>query len=87
MRDLDLSQYVEADRREVDPPIEVEAATWSLAARSTGESKSAGSDWEGFAVQTDRIDVYQVHHIDERVSAEEFWGTYDLHIRLSAVDA
>ena len=53
MRDLDLSQYVEADRREVDPPIEVEAATWSLAARSTGGSKSAGSDWEGFAVQTD----------------------------------
>jgi hypothetical protein len=29
MRDLDPSQYSEADRREVDPPIEVEAATWS----------------------------------------------------------
>ena len=28
-------------------------------------------------LQTDRIDVYQVHHIDERVSAEEFWGTYE----------
>jgi hypothetical protein len=27
MRDLDPSQYGEADRR--DPPIEVEAATWS----------------------------------------------------------
>jgi hypothetical protein len=29
MRDLDPSQYGEADRREVDPPIEVETATWS----------------------------------------------------------
>ena len=29
MQDLDPSQYGEADRREVDPPIEVEAATWS----------------------------------------------------------
>jgi hypothetical protein len=29
MRDLDPSQYAEADRREVDPPIEVEAAAWA----------------------------------------------------------
>jgi hypothetical protein len=29
MRDLDPSQYGEADRREVDPPIQVESATWS----------------------------------------------------------
>jgi hypothetical protein len=29
MRDFDSSQYAEADRREVNPPIEVEAATWS----------------------------------------------------------
>ena len=27
--DLDPSQYGEADRREVDPPVEVEAATWA----------------------------------------------------------
>jgi hypothetical protein len=26
---FDPSQYGEADRREVDPPIEVQAATWS----------------------------------------------------------
>jgi hypothetical protein len=26
---FDPSQYGEADRREVDPPIQVEAATWS----------------------------------------------------------
>jgi hypothetical protein len=29
MRDLDPSQYDEADRREVDPPLAVESATWS----------------------------------------------------------
>jgi hypothetical protein len=29
MRDLDPSQYEQADRREVNPPIPVEAATWS----------------------------------------------------------
>jgi hypothetical protein len=28
MRDLDPSQYDEANRREVDPPIEVQSATW-----------------------------------------------------------
>ena len=27
--DLDLSQYGEADRREVDPPVDVQVATWS----------------------------------------------------------
>jgi hypothetical protein len=29
MQDFDPSQYGEADRREVDPPVEVESATWS----------------------------------------------------------
>jgi hypothetical protein len=29
MRDLDPGQYSEADRREVDPPVQVEVATWS----------------------------------------------------------
>jgi hypothetical protein len=28
-KDLDPSQYEEADRREVDPPIQVELAMWS----------------------------------------------------------
>jgi hypothetical protein len=27
--DLDPGQYAKADRREVDPPLEVETATWS----------------------------------------------------------
>jgi hypothetical protein len=30
-KDLDPSQYGQADRREVDPPIQVEMATWSRA--------------------------------------------------------
>jgi hypothetical protein len=29
MQDFDPRQYGEADRREVDPPVEVETATWS----------------------------------------------------------
>ncbi|HEX8510093.1 MAG TPA: aldo/keto reductase [Propionibacteriaceae bacterium] len=28
-------------------------------------------------LQTDRVDLYQTHHIDERVTAEEFWGTFE----------
>jgi hypothetical protein len=31
LSDDDLKQFAEADRREVDPPIRVEAATWSNA--------------------------------------------------------
>ena len=28
-------------------------------------------------LQTDHVDLYQVHHIDRRVTGEEFWGTFD----------
>ena len=28
-------------------------------------------------LQTDHIDLYQVHHIDRRITAEEFWGTFE----------
>jgi aryl-alcohol dehydrogenase-like predicted oxidoreductase len=28
-------------------------------------------------LQTDRIDLYQVHHIDRRITGEEFWGTFE----------
>jgi hypothetical protein len=31
MPDFDLSQHRDADRREVDPPVEVQVATWSAA--------------------------------------------------------
>ena len=46
-RDLDPSQYEEADRREVDPPIQVEMATWRPGASSIGGSKSTGHAWSG----------------------------------------
>ncbi len=28
-------------------------------------------------LQTDHIDLYQIHHIDKRVTAEEFWGIFE----------
>ena len=28
-------------------------------------------------LQTDRIDLYQVHHIDRHITPEEFWGTFE----------
>lgn len=28
-------------------------------------------------LQTDHIDLYQVHHIDRRVTAEEYWGSFE----------
>jgi aryl-alcohol dehydrogenase-like predicted oxidoreductase len=28
-------------------------------------------------LQTDRIDLYQIHHIDRTISVEEFWGMFD----------
>ena len=28
-------------------------------------------------LQTDHIDLYQVHHIDRTISPEEFWGTFE----------
>jgi hypothetical protein len=31
LTDDDLQQFAEADRRAIDPPIEVQAATWSNA--------------------------------------------------------
>jgi hypothetical protein len=33
LSDEDLQQFAEADRREVDPPVQVETATWSKAGR------------------------------------------------------
>ena len=28
-------------------------------------------------LQTDHLDLYQVHHIDKTISVEEFWGTFE----------
>jgi hypothetical protein len=49
MRDLDPSQYGEADRREVDPPIEVESATWSAGGTLDWWVKERSSGWVGYA--------------------------------------
>jgi aryl-alcohol dehydrogenase-like predicted oxidoreductase len=49
--------------------------TTTAASRPTRYASTSRTPCGDF--RTDRIDVYQVHHIDERVSAEEFWGTYE----------
>lgn len=36
-------------------------------------------------LQTDHIDLYQVHHIDRRISLEEFWSTFDRLIQQGKV--
>jgi len=36
-------------------------------------------------LQTDRIDLYQVHHIDRDISLEEFWGTFEKLIQAGDV--
>jgi hypothetical protein len=55
MRDLDPSQYSEADRREVDPPVEVESATWSAGGQLDWWVKER-QQWLGrYAVQTAAI--------------------------------
>jgi predicted anti-sigma-YlaC factor YlaD len=44
--DLDPSQYGEADRREVDPPIQVETATWTKAGQLDWWVKER-QEWRG----------------------------------------
>jgi hypothetical protein len=47
MRDLDPSQYGEADRRAVDPPVQVEMATWSPGSLLDWWVTESGSKWWG----------------------------------------
>jgi hypothetical protein len=49
---MQVDDYAEEDRREVNPPIEVESATCPRAARSIGGSKSGESGGVGYAVPT-----------------------------------
>jgi hypothetical protein len=44
--DLDPTQYSEGDRREVDPPMHVEAATWSKAGQLDWWVKER-QEWRG----------------------------------------
>ena len=53
--ELDPSRYSEADRREVDPPIQVEMATWSKGGQLDWWVKEHRPRWSGsvgFAVRT-----------------------------------
>ena len=52
MRDLDPSQYGEADRRAVDPPIQVEIATWSKAGQLDWWVRERREWWVGYSCQT-----------------------------------
>jgi hypothetical protein len=70
--DMQVDDYADADRREVTPPIEVESATWLLAARSTGGSRNVSSGSVGYAGRTGSRDgsrplIFVVLHRRERI--------------------
>jgi hypothetical protein len=46
LSDVDLEQIAGADRREVDPPVQVEAATWSKAGQLDWSVKER-QEWLG----------------------------------------
>jgi hypothetical protein len=50
--DLDPSQSSDTDRREVDPPIQVETASWSKAGQLDWSVKNGRNGGAGYAVQT-----------------------------------
>jgi hypothetical protein len=52
LNERDLQQIAEADRREVDPPIQVETATWSHAGQLGWWVKDGRNGGVGYAVQT-----------------------------------
>jgi len=47
LSDDDLRHLAEADRREIDPPVQVDTATWSNAGRLDWWVKESGSKWWG----------------------------------------
>jgi hypothetical protein len=51
LSDEDVRQHAETDRREVDPPIEVETAMWSKAGQRDWWVKSARNGGAGYAGQ------------------------------------
>ena len=48
----DLEQRAAADRREVDPPVQVQTATWSRAGQLDWFVRDRQEWWAGYAVQT-----------------------------------
>ena len=72
LSDHDVQQFAEADRREVDPPIQVETATWSKAGQLDWWVKERQKWWVGYAVQTagnagskPKIFIRRAAHSDE----------------------
>lgn len=53
-----------------NPPVNEEAGISSYKIRKHLEDSLK-------RLQTDHIDLYQVHHIDRSISLEEFWGTFE----------
>jgi hypothetical protein len=51
LSDAEVQQRAEADRREVDPPIEVEMATWSKAGQLDWWVKERREWWVAYAAQ------------------------------------
>jgi hypothetical protein len=52
LRNDDLEQRAEADRREVDPPIAVESATWSAGGQLDWWVKNGRNGGVAYAVRT-----------------------------------
>jgi hypothetical protein len=52
MATFDPEHLDPADRREVNPPIEVESATWSAGGTLDWWSRSASSGWGEYGAQT-----------------------------------
>ena len=53
-----------------NPPVNEEAGISSYKIRKHLEGSLR-------RLQTDHLDLYQVHHIDRTISVEEFWGTFE----------
>src|SRR5215210_7705479 len=77
MQELDPTQYGEADRQAVDPPVEVQVATWSAARTLDGGSENAASGSAGCAGRTDandgsRLLIFVLHaRVDRSPVAEQ----------------
>jgi hypothetical protein len=52
LSDAEVQLHAEADRREVDPPVQVETATWSKAGQLAWWVKERQEWWVAYAVQT-----------------------------------
>ena len=66
LSDEEVQQFAEAERREVDPPIQVERATWSKAGLSKPSDRTAALD--GWVSRCWRCQAWQGAQIKRLVS-------------------